>query len=300
MTDPRPAPYPADTRSKGWRFELDLERVMQSDTWALALPEERPWLYMIWATAWMQVPCGSLPNDDRLIAARLGMPMDSFLQAKQTLMRGWWLADDGRLYHDTVVSRVVDMLARKDGDRKRKADYRARMDAARKSAESASVPPLSRGTDGGRTPDSSGSDDTGTSTGTRTITGIQEPDDYHVPGGGAVDPVAGFTPTPAGEVCMRLRSVGIGRVNPSHPRLKALLDAGATVDEFLGFADAAMTKDDPFAYLLTVLERERTRAAATGGSIHKGALPKVSKQGLRERRNAQVVAELVGEIHAGE
>lgn len=273
---------------------------MQSDTWALALPEERPWLYMIWATAWMQVPCGSLPSDDRLIAARLGMPMDLFLQAKQTLMRGWWLADDGRLYHDTVVSRVVDMLARKDGDRKRKADYRARMDAARKSAESASVPSLSRGTDGGLTPDSGGSDDTGTSTGTRTSTGIQEPDDYHVPGGGAVDPVAGFTPTPAGEVCMRLRSVGIGRVNPSHPRLKALLDAGATVDEFLGFADAAMTKDDPFAYLLTVLERERTRAAAAGGAIHKGALPKVSKQGLRERRNAQVVAELVGEIHAGE
>lgn len=35
------APYPCDTRAKGWRFELDHERIRQSDTWALAPPEIR-------------------------------------------------------------------------------------------------------------------------------------------------------------------------------------------------------------------------------------------------------------------
>ena len=35
MTRPA-APYPAITRAKGWRFELDYEQVDQSDTWALA------------------------------------------------------------------------------------------------------------------------------------------------------------------------------------------------------------------------------------------------------------------------
>lgn len=67
----RPTPYPPDTKAKGWRFELDLEQVMQSDTWALANPETRPWLLMLWTTAWQQTPCGSMPSEDALIVARL-------------------------------------------------------------------------------------------------------------------------------------------------------------------------------------------------------------------------------------
>lgn len=168
MTDVIPAPYPADTRAKGWRFELDLERVMQSDTWALASPDVRPWLLMLWAVAWQQVPCGSMPSDDALIAARLGMKPASFKKVKSVLMRGWWLADDGRLYHDTITERVKDMLGRKEGERKRKADYRARMDAERKASEGHGVPQLSHGTDTGQTRESGGSDDTGTGTGTGT------------------------------------------------------------------------------------------------------------------------------------
>lgn len=38
----RTAPYPSDTRPKGWRFELDYERIEASDTWALAPAEVRP------------------------------------------------------------------------------------------------------------------------------------------------------------------------------------------------------------------------------------------------------------------
>ena len=75
MPEARPAPYPADTRAKGWRFELDMEQVRQSDTWALSPAEARPWLLLEWAVAWEQTPCGSLPNDDTLIAARLEMPV---------------------------------------------------------------------------------------------------------------------------------------------------------------------------------------------------------------------------------
>jgi hypothetical protein len=161
-------PYPADTRAKGWRFELDLERVMQSDTWALATPETRPWLLMLWTVAWQQTPCGSMPSDDALIAARLGMKPVPFKKAKDVLLRGWWLANDRRLYHSTIAERVLDMLGRKEGERKRKADYRARMDAGRKAAESEGVPGLSHGTDAGQTRESTGSDDTGTGTGTGT------------------------------------------------------------------------------------------------------------------------------------
>ncbi len=139
---------------------------MQSDTWALASPDIRPWLLMLWTVAWQQVPCGSMPSDDDLKAARLGMKAAAFKKAKPVLMRGWWLADDGRLYHSTIAERVLDMLGRKESDRKRKAEYRARMEAERKASESSSVPVMSHGTDGGRPSDSTVRDDTSTGTST--------------------------------------------------------------------------------------------------------------------------------------
>jgi len=175
MPDPA-APYPSDTRAKGWRFELDHERIRQSDTWALAAPEIRPWLLMLWMTAWEQVPCGSLPDDDELIAVRIGMPLDMFLASKDRLMRGWWRADDGRLYHRVLTERVLDMLRTKDKERKRKSDYRARMSGSRPKASHGS-PELSHGTEQGQAPDSHGNDpgrdDTGTGTGINSVpTGV--------------------------------------------------------------------------------------------------------------------------------
>ncbi|WP_157382579.1 DUF1376 domain-containing protein [Burkholderia ubonensis] len=156
MTDLlRPPPYPSDTRAKGWRFELDHERIRQSDTWALAAPEIRPWLLMLWMTAWEQTPCGSLPDDDELIAVRLGMPLDQFVASKNRLLRGWWLADDGRLYHDTMTERVREMLAHRDGERTRKAAQRTAAKA--KAAAHKGAPPveahLSHGTEPGHLQD---------------------------------------------------------------------------------------------------------------------------------------------------
>lgn len=176
-------PYPADTRAKGWRFELDLERIEQSDTWALAPAELRPWLLMLWAIAWKQVPCGSLPDDDQLIAVRIGMKAAQFAKTRAILMRGWWKAVDGRLYHTTMTTRVLEMMGVKDKERQRKADYRKRKDAEEAAGQNGDghgkdpgqdrdVPSLSHGTSTGQNGDGHGSDpgndDTGTGTGTRT------------------------------------------------------------------------------------------------------------------------------------
>jgi len=133
---------------------------MQSDTWALATPDLRPWLLMLWTTAWQQQPCGSMPADETLMAARLGMASKAFAKAKSILLRGWWLAEDGRMYHDTIVERVQEMLDYKAKEKQRKADYRARM--------AGNVPRDNNGTDAGQTQDSGGSDATGTGTGTGT------------------------------------------------------------------------------------------------------------------------------------
>ncbi len=123
-TDAPPAPYPADTRAKGWRFEIDYERIEQSDTWVLATPDMRPWLLMLWMTAWRQTPCGSMPAQDELIAARIGMDLRQFRGHRDILMRGWWLAADGRMYHHTITEQVLGLLEMRDREAARKQAYR--------------------------------------------------------------------------------------------------------------------------------------------------------------------------------
>jgi uncharacterized phage protein (TIGR02220 family) len=120
-------PYPADTKTKGWRFELDLQRVWKSDTWVLCSPDMRPWLYHIWAVAFEQEPAGSLPRDHALIAAHIGMDQRMFAAHSDVLLRGFRLHSDNRLYHPVVCDRVKKLLGYRDGERERKAKYRNKM-----------------------------------------------------------------------------------------------------------------------------------------------------------------------------
>ncbi|KDC15408.1 DUF1376 domain-containing protein [Bordetella bronchiseptica] len=260
----KPAPYPADTRAKGWRFELDHERIRQSDTWALAAPEIRPWLLMLWMTAWEQTPCGSLPQDDELIAARIGMPLDQFRAVRSRLLRGWWLADDGRLYHDTLAERVLEMIERRDGERNRKAEYRERKKAERAAQQaemrpdkSSGSPVLSHGTDGGLPRDSGVSDATGTGTGTSNKKDIAAASH-----GGAPACEADPAPPPldgdktldekalAVAVWLRRKEEARGKqprgTQSNDPRISAWIKAGVTG---LGLLEA---------YLLAVADREAT------------------------------------------
>lgn len=128
MSD-KPAPYPSDTKAKGWRFELDYERINQSGTWALAAraPFEvcRPLLLMQWYVAWHQEPCGTLPNDEQLIAALMGISDKMWAKHRSILMRGWWLAADGLLYHPTITMRVMEMIDYRRKTAERVAKHKA-------------------------------------------------------------------------------------------------------------------------------------------------------------------------------
>lgn len=131
-----PVPYPADTRAKGWRFEVDMEAVKASDTWLLAKTGAiRGALLLLWSEAWQQTPCGTLPNDDELIALLIDMPTATFAKNRKVLMRGWVEASDGRLYHETITKRVLSMLAKRANDAERSATRRAR------AAEKQKTPP---------------------------------------------------------------------------------------------------------------------------------------------------------------
>lgn len=131
----QPAPYPAETKAKGWRFELDYERIDQSGTWALAarpgMEVCRPLLLMQWYVAWHQEPCGTLPSDEEVIAALMGITDRTWKKHRAVLMRGWWLASDGLLYHPTITKRVLEMIKRDQVffDLKNGAGYRRHLDA---------------------------------------------------------------------------------------------------------------------------------------------------------------------------
>lgn len=123
MTELPDPPYPPEIRSRGWRFELDVERIKRSDTWTLAGSAMRPWCLMLWMTSWDESPI-SLPTDDVLIAAKIGMPLEQFQQNRVVLLRGWDRCSDGRLYHEFITKLVLEMVAKRAADRGRVARWR--------------------------------------------------------------------------------------------------------------------------------------------------------------------------------
>jgi hypothetical protein len=288
MTEPRPAPYPADTRAKGWRFELDYERIEQSDTWALAeeVPMAQHALVFMWLAAWKQEPCGSMPNDEALIRSKCRVPPKVWATVRDVLMRGWWLADDGRLYHPTITARVLEMLEYRSANAKRVAKHKQAM---REKRAGNALP----------TQQQPASNDTGTGTGT----GRTDAEDSHDAGGGAgaageFEPdefIGNAQPTPAGAICGLLRRAGIHDTNPGHPTLLALLAAGAEPGEFTGFVASALDRAprQPFTYLLGVVKGERERASRLATQIHRGPMP--NRQEAIEQRNAAAGDEWLAE-----
>ena len=67
----------------------------------------------------------------------------------------------------------------------------------------------------------------------------------------------------AGSVCRRMKAAGLAAVNPAHPKLTALLQAGITDDELVAAAADAAQRGKGFAYALAAAEGQR-RDAATG------------------------------------
>lgn len=82
-------------------FMLDVEKLTASELVALSSGEEFKAAVMLWCRAWKQVPAGSLPNDDRVLAAFSGAGKQ-WKKVKEMALRGFVLCSDGRLYHQTL------------------------------------------------------------------------------------------------------------------------------------------------------------------------------------------------------
>jgi uncharacterized protein YdaU (DUF1376 family) len=69
-------------------------------------------------------------------------------------------------------------------------------------------------------------------------------------------------PTPAGSICKAMRGQGIAQVNPAHPGLLALIDAGATIETFENAAAQAVDAEKAsFAYVLGIVKGQMADAA---------------------------------------
>lgn len=117
-------PYSGDVRATGWRPDLDINRVMKSETWGMASDEERPWLLRIWIEPWQSIPVGSMPRDLDVFAHRIGCSRAYLDAHHDVLFRGWSLHSDGRLYHRTISEKILGLLAKRRAASARKAAYR--------------------------------------------------------------------------------------------------------------------------------------------------------------------------------
>lgn len=118
-------PYDHHTMSNGFGFDLDVIRMQNSDSWVICPVEVRPWMMMSWVISWAQHPCGSLPSDEEMIAARIGCSIDFLQVHRRYILRGWIRHSDGRLYHPIVTEKVLKMVENREKWRAKKKGQRA-------------------------------------------------------------------------------------------------------------------------------------------------------------------------------
>ncbi len=108
MTSDLPAPLTTtEIDLKGFPgFVLDVERLLASELVALGTAEEISAALMLWCRAWQQNPPGSLPNDDRILAAF--SKAKNWKKVREMALRGFIICSDGRMYHSFVCQQVLD------------------------------------------------------------------------------------------------------------------------------------------------------------------------------------------------
>jgi hypothetical protein len=124
MTD-LPAPMtPPECDLRGMPFmPVDLVRLFDSDLYALSTGDEFKAAFTLWGKAFLQVPAGSLPTDDRILAHLSGTGV-GWKKVKDMALRGWIKASDGRLYHPVVAEKAREAW-------EARVAQRARTEAAR-------------------------------------------------------------------------------------------------------------------------------------------------------------------------
>ena len=112
---------PAEVDLRGLPFmPLDVVRLMDSDLFALSNGEEFKAAVALWCKCWLQVPAGSLPNDDRVLAHLSGSG-SRWAKVKAMALRGFTACADGRFYHAVIAEKAMDAWQHRIAQRDRAA-----------------------------------------------------------------------------------------------------------------------------------------------------------------------------------
>ena len=119
MTEPL-TPAGLDLRDFDW-MPLEVMRLRDSDLSVLASGDAFRAAVLLWCAAWHQVPAGSLPTDDRLLAnlAGYGRDLEGWVHVKDDALRGFIECSDGRMYHPVVCEKAIEADEQRNKQRKR-------------------------------------------------------------------------------------------------------------------------------------------------------------------------------------
>ena len=95
------------------------------------------------------------------------------------------------------------------------------------------------------------------------------------------DPVEEFFYQLKGDMLLKVHDT-----SPGNAKLRALLEAGATTEEFVEAGRKAVAAKAGFSYALAVVENSRKAAATMASQLHQGALPAAEtayQRSMRER-----------------
>jgi hypothetical protein len=133
---------PAECDLRGMPFmPVDLVRLFDSDIYALSTGDEFKAAFTLWGKAFLQVPAGSLPTDDRILAHLSGTGA-RWARVKAMALRGWIECSDGRLYHPVVAEKAREAWTARLGQRARTEAARAARAAKRQDSDSGNTPPV--------------------------------------------------------------------------------------------------------------------------------------------------------------
>jgi len=139
MTDPM---TPPECDLRGMPFmPVDLVRLFDSDIYALSTGDEFKAAFTLWGKAFLQVPAGSLPTDDRILAHLSGAG-SRWAKVKDMALRGWVECSDGRLYHAVVSEKAREAWQARLAQRARTEAARAARAAKRQDCDGSSTPPV--------------------------------------------------------------------------------------------------------------------------------------------------------------
>ena len=126
---------PPDCDLRGMPYmPLDITRLFDSDFYVHSTGDEFKAAVTLWGKAFLQVPAGSLPDDDRVLA-HLSNAGAKWKKVRTMALRGFVKCLDGRLYHPTVCEKALDAWKARLSQRDRTEKARAARAAQRQEAK---------------------------------------------------------------------------------------------------------------------------------------------------------------------